>query len=132
MVALHGACDDSGAGPRELASTAKAFLNGINILHDAYLAGKDANPGKLPVVVLNGEIPITSGSGDKRTTNYQPKFEIVSWSPRPKNLVRTSRANSSPAPGAHAAPPATGGTKVGAPISNAAPAASVEDENAFG
>jgi hypothetical protein len=53
----------------------------IEELYLAYQAAKGDNPGKLPVVVLK-TTPIKSGSGEKTSTNYRPKFEIVSWAAR--------------------------------------------------
>jgi hypothetical protein len=126
MVKLAADC---GGDVRELASTAKAFLNGINLLHDAYLAGVAANPGKLPVVVLDGSTPISSGSGAQKTTNYQPKFRIVSWAPRPKDLIFIPRAKPAGHVAQNGAPaPATGGVKVGAPISGGQQAVAAEED----
>lgn len=116
---------DCGGDIREIASTAKAFLRGLDELHNAYLAGVIDNPGKLPVVVLADTIGITSGEGAKKSTNYQPVFEITGWVPRPADLVYVPRAQASaPAPAA-AAPtraPATGSRPATPP-----PAASADD-----
>jgi len=44
---------------------------------------KGANPGKLPVIVLDGmPMPVESGSGARRSTNYHPAFKIVGWAAR--------------------------------------------------
>jgi len=75
-----------GGDVRELSSNANAFLRGINIIHDEYLATVAANPGKLPVVVLESTVPITSGNGATKTTNYSPVVKITGWAPRPAEM----------------------------------------------
>ena len=110
---------ESGGDLRELASTAKAFLMGLNALHDAYEAGAKANPGKLPVVSLADTKPITTGEGAKKSTNYSPVFEIVSWVARPADLVFTPKNGGSSQSSAAAnvrseTPPSTGANKVSA------------------
>lgn len=122
MMKLHSSC---GGDVRETSSNAAAFLKGIDELHTAYEAGKAANPGKLPIVVLKTTIPVTSGSGDKKSTNYQPVFEIAGWAPRPVDLVHVAKGSTQQASAAPATQPAsapsTGSTQVSAPP--AAPAA---------
>jgi hypothetical protein len=88
MMKLASNC---GGDVREITGNSTAFLKGIDDLHTAYEAGKAANPGKLPIVVLQTTLPITSGSGQKKSTNYQPVFEIQGWAPRPADLVFTRR-----------------------------------------
>jgi hypothetical protein len=105
---------DNGGDVREITGNATAFLRGVDDLHTAYEAGKAENAGKLPVVVLKDTIAITSGSGEKKSTNYQPVFEIVSWAPRPKDLIHVPKAPGS-APAAATAAPTTGGTVVAPP-----------------
>lgn len=123
MMKLHASC---GGDIRETTSNAAAFLKGIDELHTAYEAGKAANAGKLPVVVLKTTVPITSGSGDKKSTNYQPVFEIIGWAPRPSDLVhvakqasqQSTQAATQPAGnagGTGATAPATGSAQVSAP-----------------
>lgn len=107
---------ECGGDCRELASTANAMLNGINALHDEYLAGVKANAGKLPVVVLEDTVPLTSGSGDKKSTNYQPVFKIAAWVKRPADLDEAAGSKAeAPAPAAAKAPPATGSTRAAPP-----------------
>ncbi len=43
---------------RELATTAKTALDGLSALHDSWLAGREANPGKVVVVRLAGVRPV--------------------------------------------------------------------------
>jgi len=101
-----------GGDVRELASTARAFLGGVDSLHNEYLAGAKANPGKLPVVSLEDSIPITTGEGAKKSTNYSPSFKIVGWIPRPATLVWSPKSPARPAAAAPATPPATGSQRV--------------------
>lgn len=115
MMKLHQSC---GGDVRECASNAAAFLKGVDDLHTAFEAGRAANPGKLPVVILKTTTPITSGSGQKKSTNYQPVFEITGWAPRPVDLVHvakgsTAQQQTQQQPAASA--PATGSTQVSAP-----------------
>lgn len=119
---------DCGGDIRELASTAKACLRGVDELHTAYLAGVAANPGKLPVVVLTDTIPVTTGEGTKKSTNYIPQFAITGWAPRPADLVHVPKTRSAApvaAPMASNSPPATGSRQVAPPA--AAPAESEDD-----
>jgi hypothetical protein len=119
MMKLHATC---GGDVRETTSNAAAFLKGIDELHTAYEAGKAANAGKLPIVVLKTTIPITSGTGQNKSTNYQPVFEIAGWAPRPVDLVHVNKGNTvqqqpatNGAANSPATAPATGSTQVGAP-----------------
>lgn len=128
MMKLHQSC---GGDIRETTSNAAAFLKGIDDLHTAYEAGKAANPGMLPVVTLETTIPITSGTGQNKSTNYQPVFKIAGWAPRPKDLVHVSKGNTvqqQPATTQTAStPPATGSTQVGAPAAKQLETAGADD-----
>jgi len=120
---------DLGGDVREMAGTSAALIKGIDALHDAYLAGTAANAGKLPVVALADTVAVESGSGTKKSTNYQPVFEIVGWVKRPSGLEAKEQA-AAPAP-VRAAPPATGSTRAAPPPARAkAPA--MADEEDFG
>lgn len=124
MMKLAKDCAGDAAAIRELAGTSAAFRMGIDELHDAYTVEKAANPGKLPIVALKSTLPITSGSGTKKSTNYQPVFEIVGWAARPDDLVFVPKARGgqvSPA-AAPATAPSTGSTPVGAPAAKQAEA----------
>ena len=111
MMKLHASC---GGDAREIAGNSSAFLKGIDELHTAYEAGKAANPGKLPIVVLKSTTPITSGSGAKKSTNYQPVFEITGWAPRPADLVHVSKHDGQQVAAPPTAP-STGSTQVPPP-----------------
>lgn len=138
MVKLAKEC--AGDEPiREIASVAKVFLIGLEELYHQYAAQKDANLGKLPVVVLEDSVPITSGSGAKSSTNYQPKFKITGWAPRgdlafkPKSGGTAAPPQSTSQP-VGSAPPKTGSTVASPPTVPAAqPAAEMAGaEDDFG
>ena len=115
MMKLHR---DSGGDIREMATSAKAAMRGLDLLHTEYSAQAAANPGKLPVVELTNTIPITSEGQGQKTTNYQPVFSIVGWEPRPADLVFRAKGR---APNIFTAaaprnnPPSTGSSTVAAP-----------------
>lgn len=83
-----------GGDVREIASTAKVAINGFDKLHNDYLAAPQSKQGKLPVVVLERTIPVTSGEGARKSTNYKPEFKIVSWVERPQDLAAKPRGGS--------------------------------------
>lgn len=125
MMKLAKDTAGDGAAIREVAGTSAVFRMGIDELHDAYSAQKAANAGKLPIVTLRSTLPVTSGSGAKKSTNYQPVFEIVGWAARPDDLVFVPKARTKQTAAAGtAAAPATGSTPVGAPAQKQAEAAS--------
>ncbi len=99
--------DKNLGGVREFASTAGAVIDSMNALYDDWMAQKDANPGKLPVVKCAGVTPLTNKHG----TNYQPVLSIVSWADRPVELAgatapATKAAEPVKAAATHAPPPA--------------------------
>lgn len=108
---------ECGGDVREMASTAKAFLRGLDDLHDTFLAESAKNAGKLPVVVLKDTVPVVTGEGSKKSTNYSPVFEISAWVNRPADIKATPRA--APAADAQkASAPSTGSTKVAPPVAD--------------
>lgn len=109
---------DCGGDVRELASTAGAFLEAAKHLHVEYEKGIVSNPGKLPVVALNGVKPRTTGEGAKKSTNYEPEFKIISWVARPVDLTYTPRGSADVAEESSASastPPATGSSRAAPP-----------------
>ena len=85
--ALKLSKDCGGDAPvRQISGTSYSFLDGMEALVTAYNAGAAANPGKLPAIMLESTLPVTSGSGQKSSTNYQPVFKIVGWAPPPPDL----------------------------------------------
>lgn len=123
VVKLSAEC---GGDCREIAGTSGAFMRGIDDLHTTYEAGKVANAGKLPVVALHDTVPVESGSGLKKSTNYHPKFEIVGWVKRPADLEAKGRG-ASPEPAQRTSPAATGSTRAAPPTAKA-----VAEEEDFG
>lgn len=89
-------------GVREFSATAGIVIEAMNDLHDHWLAGKDANLGKLPVVKCVGVTPVTNKHG----TNYRPQLEIVKWVDRPAALGTAPAASAPAAPPPPAAAPA--------------------------
>jgi hypothetical protein len=116
MMKLAANC---GGDIREITGNSTAFLKGIDDLHTAYEQQKAANAGKLPIVALQTTLPITSGSGQKKSTNYQPVFEITGWAPRPADLVHVAKNAPTQATVQQTASPSTapstGSTQVSAP-----------------
>ena len=101
---------------REIAATSKAFLEGIDDLHDLYLEGVKANPGKLPLVTMTDTKAITSEGKGQKSTNYSPIFAIEGWKDRPVDLVAMPRVWKGPATSSSSAsPPSTGSTKASPP-----------------
>lgn len=126
MMKLHQSC---GGDVRETTSNAAAFLKGIDELHTAFEAGKAANPGKLPIVILKTTLPIVSGAGQQKSTNYQPVFEITGWAPRPVDLVYVAKSNTTQqqSTGDKQTAPSTGSTQVGAPPTKQLETAGADD-----
>ena len=109
---------ECGGDIREMAGNSQAILRGIDQLHDEYVKGVIDNPGKLPVITLSDTVPVTSGEGSKKSTNYVPVFEIVSWVGRPPDLVYKPKAQSMSRPATGSAP-MTGSRQVSPPSSPA-------------
>jgi len=88
-------------------------LGGIEAVYKEYLALRHTQPGKLPVLAFDGKPhPVKTGSGDKSSTNYHPRFRIVGWATRgdlvwaPVNPGTTVPAHANGGNGQ--VPPATG------------------------
>ena len=135
MVRLSNDC--GGDEPvREIAGTSKAWLSAIEHIYPQYLAEKDKNPGKLPVLTVEKIAPVKSGSGARTSTNYHPTFRISGWAPR-KDLVFVPKAREAVVPSqataslkANGTYPSTGGS---APVPKAnAPVSSVNLADDFG
>ena len=107
---------DCGGDLRTFSHTAKAVLGPIDELHDRYVREKADHPGQLPVVKLVTTKPITSGSGDKKSTSYTPVFDIIRWVDRPADLGGAASAKQEEAPAPKPAP---------------APAAASDDDEEF-
>jgi hypothetical protein len=121
LLRLNKAC--GGDKPvREIAGTSKAFLSGVEAVYSEYDKEKAKYPGKLPVIVLVSTTPVTTGSGERKSTNYHPKFKIDGWSPRPPDLIHIRAADSA---STSSAAPSTGSTAV-------PPPGAASDDNDFG
>ena len=129
MVKLSAACGGDQNAPREMASTAKAFQEGLDKLHDDYLTGLKENPGKLPVVILE-DTKVKKTEGKTQTSsNYMPVFKIQKWVARPSDLVPVPRGRLNASKSAPSSSPAsTGSTRAAAP----APQTTSDAEDDFG
>lgn len=129
MMKLSQACGGD-KQIREIAGTSKAFLSAVEAVFEEYDGARKDNPGKLPVVAMDGATPIKSGTGQKTSTNYVPKFRITGWAPRgdlvftPKNGEREPVRQG----GAPQTPPSTGGTVAPPPAAQKQPEPELEDE----
>jgi hypothetical protein len=135
---------DIGGDVREIATVARSALAGLDELHDAYMAGVKAHPGQLPVCVLVETMPIVTGAGAKKATNYKPVFKIETWVPRPADLTPKPRGMpatpASTGNGSAAAPsfrmldtaPSTGAKVVAPPSPSPSPAPARRDARDFG
>lgn len=74
---------DCGGDIREIAASAKSILGPIDKLHDAYLAAKASQAGKLPIVRMNGMKKVTTKTPKGNNDNFEPEFEIIGWVDRP-------------------------------------------------
>lgn len=89
-------------GLREMSSSSKIVRNQMNDLHDAFLAGKADNPGKVPVVEITGSDRIQIETKAQGTQTFRsPKWSIAGWVDRPAGL---DAPQSAPEPAAVAAP----------------------------
>jgi hypothetical protein len=115
---------------REISGASKAFRGAIEAVYTQYLAQKDKNPGKLPVLVCEKITPVKTGTGVQSSTNYHPTFKIVGWSER-KDLVFVPKAVTpsvasqvlaATAAASPATAPSTGSTRAQAPVAETADA----------
>jgi len=137
IMQLAAAC---GGDVREMSGNARVLMQAMDKLHDDYLAGLAANPGKLPIVVLADTKPVVTTGKGGTSTNYQPVFQITGWGARSAQLVWSPKAVSvvggavgSAAPVAHPAgasvPPYTGSTVAPPPSFTAPPATQVAEDD---
>src|SRR5437016_5902947 len=63
-------------------------------LHDDYLAAAEGHPDELPIVELAEVTEIKTAQG----VIYAPRFEIASWTPRPRDLPATAAPRRQPPP----------------------------------
>ena len=85
----------------------------MNDLHDAFLAGKADNPGKLPVVEITGSDRIQIETKAQGTQTFRsPKWSISGWIERPEGMnqgASVTLAEPAQAASAPPVPPAAAG-----------------------
>ena len=129
QIKLAKGCADGQPAIREMAGNSDRFRDGIEALYASYADQKMAHPGLLPVVVMQGATPVTTG-GKMTSTNFQPNFVIVDWAPRGDFPAKVFEA---PAPQqavnghAQAGPPATGSQHAAPPQAKAKPVVAADD-----
>jgi hypothetical protein len=128
---LHPSVAGGAPQVRQLAGTSASFLNAVQAVVMQYRAERAQRPGMLPVVTLAEDpIPVTTGTGQRQSTNYQPVFIIVDWAPRPADLpLKPKEATGN---GLHpqatafsqgnGAAPVTGSQRAAAPVTATQPA----------
>jgi len=80
-------------GLREMSSSSKIVRNQMNDLHDAYLAGKADNPGKVPVIEITGSDRIQIETKAQGTQTFRsPKWSIAGWVDRPAGVDKAEAA----------------------------------------
>jgi len=90
-------------GLREMSSSSKIVRNQMNDLHDAYLAGKADNAGKMPIIEITGSDRIQIETKAQGTQTFRsPKWSIAGWVDRPAGMD----AQAAPEPAATVAPAA--------------------------
>jgi hypothetical protein len=110
---------------REMTSNAKAFTRGVAQLYRDYLEQVAQHPKMLPVVTV--PTVILQKSGTSKSQAYQPQFKIVSWAPRPPDLIWKARENNAAAAAGNGQPrpangqrPATGSRPATPPVASLA------------
>ena len=93
-------------GLREMSSSSKIVRNQMNDLHDAFLAGKADNPGKLPVVEITGSDRIQIETKAQGTQTFRsPKWSISGWIERPEGMTQGASVTLAEPAQAASAPP---------------------------
>lgn len=86
-------------GLREFSHTSKNVLRVLDQLHDEYVNGAAANPGKMPVVEFTGTETVkmqTKAQGELRFK--VPKASVVAWTNAPAAFGGAEPAAPAPAP----------------------------------
>ena len=110
-------------GIREWCSNAAILLNALDELFNYYADQPEAAAGKIPLISIISTVPVTSGSGTQKSTNYKPVFKITGWvdrlpdmgertvpppAPRAPQVAAPVAAAPSPPPAGAGAPPPPG------------------------
>jgi hypothetical protein len=85
-------------GLREFSPTSKTLLRAIDTLHDQFLEQHAANPGKMPVVTIEGTetIKVQTPQGELRFK--APKWSITGWVVPPEGMNDAPPPPPAPAP----------------------------------
>lgn len=96
-------------GIREWCSNAAILLNALDELFNLYAEQPEAAAGKIPLISIVSTVPITSGTGAQKSTNYKPVFKIMGWVDRLADMgertVPPPAPKAIPAAAAPATPP---------------------------
>ena len=96
-------------GIREWCSNAAILLNALDELFNLYAEQPEAAGGKIPLISIVSTVPVTSGTGAQKSTNYKPVFKIVGWVDRLADMgertVPPPAPKAIPAAAAPTAPP---------------------------
>ena len=111
MISSKAAGD--GGRLRELTVTASTAIHGLWTLYEQWIANREHNPGKTPLVKLMGVKPVATGGGGQRSINFEPQFAIVKWVNTPQEF-ETAPQRSATAPNGSAAADAHTAAKGGA------------------
>ena len=97
-------------GLREMSSSSKIVRNQMNDLHDAYLAGKADNPGKVPVVEITGSDRVQIETKAQGTQTFRsPNWAIADWIDRPEGMNAPAAQEPAQAVSAPPASPSSAG-----------------------
>lgn len=94
-------------GIREWCSNAAILLNALDELFNLYAEQPEAAAGKIPLISIVSTVPVTSGTGAQKSTNYKPVFKIVGWVDRLADMGERTVPPPAPKaiPAAAASPP---------------------------
>ena len=96
-------------GIREWCSNAAILLNALDDLFNLYAEQPEAAAGKIPLISIVSTVPVTSGTGAQKSTNYKPVFKIMGWVDRLADMgertVPPPAPKAIPAAAAPATPP---------------------------
>lgn len=66
-------------GIREWCSNAAILLTALDDLWNTFSSAPEAATGKIPLVSIISTVPVTTGKGTQKSTNYKPVFQIAGW-----------------------------------------------------
>jgi len=85
-------------GLREFTPTSKTVLRAVDQLHDKFTEQAPHNPGKMPIVTIEGTetIKVQTPQGELRFK--APKWTITGWTEAPKAFIEAEAPKPAPAP----------------------------------